>query len=52
VLAARRVPDAERIFREAEAEVRRAVQAAAAAPWPQAAEAYGDIQDTGAGQWR
>jgi pyruvate dehydrogenase E1 component alpha subunit len=52
VLAAKRVPEAQKIFREAEEEVRRAVQAAAAAPWPEAGEAYGDIQDTGAGQWR
>jgi pyruvate dehydrogenase E1 component alpha subunit len=52
VLAARRIPEARRIFGEAEEEVRRAVQAAAAAPWPPAGEAYGDIQDTGAGQWR
>jgi pyruvate dehydrogenase E1 component alpha subunit len=52
VLAARRIPEAQKIFREAEEEVRRAVQAAAEAPWPEAREAYGDIQDTGAGQWR
>jgi pyruvate dehydrogenase E1 component alpha subunit len=43
---------AARIQREAEEEVRRAVQAARTAPWPDAREAYGDVQDTGSGQWR
>jgi acetoin:2,6-dichlorophenolindophenol oxidoreductase subunit alpha len=52
VLAARHIPEAEKIRKEAEEEVRRAVQAAAAAPWPDAREAYGDIQDTGSGRWR
>jgi acetoin:2,6-dichlorophenolindophenol oxidoreductase subunit alpha len=51
-LAAKRIPQAEKIRREAEEEVRRAVQAAASAPWPDAREAYGDIQDTGSGRWR
>ena len=51
-LAAKRIPEAQRINKEAEEEVRRAVQAAASAPWPDAREAYGDIQDTGSGQWR
>ena len=51
-LAAPRIPEAEKIRKEAEEEVRRAVQAAASAPWPDAREAYGDIQDTGSGQWR
>ena len=51
-LAARRIPEAEKIRKEAEEEVRRAVQAAASAPWPDTREAYGDIQDTGSGQWR
>ena len=37
---------------EAQAEVAAAVAAADAAPWPEAAAAYGDIQDTGAGRWR
>jgi len=37
---------------EAQAEVAAAVAAADAAPWPQDAAAYTDIQDTGAGRWR
>lgn len=36
---------------EAAAEVKRAVEAAAAAPWPELEAAYTDIQDTGAGRW-
>ena len=36
---------------EAEAEVAAAVRAATAAPWPEPAAAYTDIQDTGAGRW-
>lgn len=44
--------EAERIREEAEDEVRRALEIAAAAPWPRAEEAYQDIQDTGAGRWR
>jgi pyruvate dehydrogenase E1 component alpha subunit len=40
------------IRREAEEEVKRALAAAAAAPWPDASGAYTDIQDTGAGRWR
>jgi TPP-dependent pyruvate/acetoin dehydrogenase alpha subunit len=51
-LAAKRIPEAQRINTEAEEEVRRAVKAAASAPWPDPREAYGDIQDTGSGQWR
>jgi pyruvate dehydrogenase E1 component alpha subunit len=43
---------AKRIREEAEEEVRRALEVAAAAPWPQSEEAYRDIQDTGAGRWR
>jgi pyruvate dehydrogenase E1 component alpha subunit len=43
---------AARIRSEAREEVRRAVDAAASAPWPDAREAYGDVQDTGSGQWR
>lgn len=43
---------AARIRKEAEAEVRRAVDVAASAPWPQKREAYLDIQDTGNAQWR
>ena len=42
----------ERIRKEAEFEVRKALEAAAAAAWPQQREAYTDIQDTGAGRWR
>jgi pyruvate dehydrogenase E1 component alpha subunit len=41
----------ERIRGEAEREIAAAVAAAHAAPWPAAAGAYGDIQDTGAGRW-
>ncbi|MGA0571480.1 thiamine pyrophosphate-dependent dehydrogenase E1 component subunit alpha [Variovorax sp. VNK109] len=39
------------IEREAADEVQAALAAAAAAPWPDAAAAYTDIQTTGAGQW-
>ncbi len=54
LLAAKKIgeEDAKRMQAEAEEEVRRAVKAAADAPRPAAKEAYGDIQDTGAGQWR
>jgi pyruvate dehydrogenase E1 component alpha subunit len=38
--------------KEAEAEVQAALAAADAAPWPEAAAAYTDVQNTGAGQWR
>jgi acetoin:2,6-dichlorophenolindophenol oxidoreductase subunit alpha len=41
-----------RIQKGAEQEVRSALDAAAKAPWPDVRAAYGDIQDTGAGQWR
>ena len=51
-LAARKVPDAEKIMREAQEEVARAVAAASAAPWPTARDAYEDVQGTGGGQWR
>ena len=40
------------IDREAAAEVQAALAAADAAPWPDAAAAYTDVQTTGAGQWR
>jgi len=43
---------AARILNEAESEVRKAVQAAEAAPWPKPEDAYSDVQDTGAGQWK
>jgi pyruvate dehydrogenase E1 component alpha subunit len=36
----------------ARAEIETALAAARAAPWPEPAEAYADVQDTGAGQWR
>jgi acetoin:2,6-dichlorophenolindophenol oxidoreductase subunit alpha len=52
VLAAPKVPGAGKIMQEAEEEVRRAVQAATSAPWPDAQDAYTDIQDTGGGKWR
>jgi hypothetical protein len=32
--------------------VRRALQVAANGPWPDAREAYRDVQDTGDHQWR
>ena len=38
--------------KDAEEEVSRALAAAAAAPWPQPASAYTDVQDTGEGRWR
>ena len=37
---------------QAEAEVAQALVQAEAAPWPDAAQAFTDVQDTGAGQWR
>jgi acetoin:2,6-dichlorophenolindophenol oxidoreductase subunit alpha len=40
------------IERDAVEEVAAALAAADAAPWPQAAAAYEDVQTTGAGQWR
>jgi TPP-dependent pyruvate/acetoin dehydrogenase alpha subunit len=43
---------AARIHNEAEQEVQRALDAAASAPWPDAREAYSDVQDTGSGRWR
>jgi acetoin:2,6-dichlorophenolindophenol oxidoreductase subunit alpha len=54
ILAGKGIPEpqARKINLEAEAEVRRALDAAASAPWPDLADAYTDIQDTGAGQWR
>jgi len=39
------------IEKAAYAEVQAAVAAADAAPWPQAAAAYTDVQSTGAGTW-
>jgi len=40
------------IEREAAEEIQRALATAAAAPWPQPASAFTDVQTTGAGQWR
>lgn len=37
---------------DAHAEIAAALAQAEAAPWPDAAAAYTDVQDTGAGQWR
>ncbi|MEO7760527.1 MAG: thiamine pyrophosphate-dependent dehydrogenase E1 component subunit alpha [Casimicrobiaceae bacterium] len=36
----------------ARAEIDAALMQAEAAPWPEPGEAYADVQDTGAGQWR
>jgi pyruvate dehydrogenase E1 component alpha subunit len=44
--------DAETILREAEQEVRHALDAASSAPRPDPRDAYTDVQDTGGGQWR
>jgi acetoin:2,6-dichlorophenolindophenol oxidoreductase subunit alpha len=54
ILAGGRIAEAEarRIRQEAEEEVERALATAAAAPWPDARDAYGDVQDTGGGRWR
>jgi TPP-dependent pyruvate/acetoin dehydrogenase alpha subunit len=54
LLAEKSIPESEAraIRREAAEEVRRALAAAAAAPWPEAADAYRDVQNTGSGQWR
>jgi TPP-dependent pyruvate/acetoin dehydrogenase alpha subunit len=53
-LAAKAIPaeEARKIREEAEDEVKRALDVAAAAPWPPAVEAYKDVQDTGSDQWR
>jgi pyruvate dehydrogenase E1 component alpha subunit len=53
-LGARGVPAAnvDAIDAAAKAEIAAAQAFAAAAPWPDPAVAYTDIQDTGAGQWR
>ena len=44
--------DIESAAAEARAEVAVAVEAANAAPWPEARAAYTDVQDCGAGTWR
>jgi acetoin:2,6-dichlorophenolindophenol oxidoreductase subunit alpha len=43
--------DAARIRAAVDVEVKKALEAASAAPWPDRSEAYSDIQDTGAGRW-
>jgi TPP-dependent pyruvate/acetoin dehydrogenase alpha subunit len=45
-------PVCQMMRKEAEEEVRKALEVAAAAPWPKPADAYVEVQDTGAGQWR
>jgi pyruvate dehydrogenase E1 component alpha subunit len=52
-LAARGVPPAriDAAMAEARAEIARAIDAAAAAPWPDAGAAWSDVQDTGAGRF-
>ena len=54
LIAGKRISESEsrRILGEAEQEVRRAVNAASAAPWPHARDAYTDVQDTGGDRWR
>ena len=54
LLAAAKIPGPieKQIREEAQAEVRRALDAAASAPWPDPREAYRDVQDTGGDQWR
>jgi pyruvate dehydrogenase E1 component alpha subunit len=43
--------DADRIQNEVHIEVKRALEMAASAPWPEKNAAYTDIQDTGSGRW-
>jgi len=52
-LAARGLPAAtlDEAVREARAEVAAAVEAAGAAPWPEPAVAFADVQDTGSERW-
>jgi pyruvate dehydrogenase E1 component alpha subunit len=45
-------PVCQMMRKEAEEEVRKALEVAAAAPWPKPADAYVEVQDAGAGQWR
>jgi len=54
LLAAAKISSAaaKQIMEEAESEVQAALKAAAAAPQPAVEEAYRDIQDAGAGQWK
>ena len=44
--------DIDAIDREAQAEIDSALQAAEAAPWPEASAAYDDIMNSGAGVWK
>ena len=44
--------ESEKIQKAAEEEVRKALEVAAAAPWPESASAFTDVQDAGAGRWR
>ena len=46
------IADLDAIDRSAASEVEQAVAAAAAAPWPDAAAAYDEVQNVGAGVWR
>ncbi len=46
------VADIDALDATANAEIDMAMAEAEAAPWPESAAAYTDIQDTGAGQWR
>jgi pyruvate dehydrogenase E1 component alpha subunit len=46
------VSDIDGIDREAQEEIRHALQVAEAAPWPEAGAAYDDIMNSGAGVWR
>ena len=48
----RAVAEIEAIDRAAQAEIEHALQVAEAAPWPEAAAAYEDIMNSGAGAWR
>ena len=54
ILAAKGIPQRQaiKISHEAEQEVRRALDAAALAPWPDPRDAYRDVQDTGDDRWR
>lgn len=51
-LAGTHAAELDAIDREASEEVAAALAAADAAPWPEPAAAFADVQDTGAGQWR
>jgi len=43
--------EVEKVRIEVQAEVKKALEAASAAPWPDQGSAYTDIQDTGKGRW-